>query len=75
MSKYKYVVFEESGGLETLVQFEVVIKHSDISIQYATPISAGFITNGQCNGHSESLKLSARPKEDTLLLNRLKEGL
>ena len=75
MSKSKYVVFEESGGLETLVHFEVVIKHSDISIQYATPISAGFITDGQCHGHSESLKLTARPVEDTALWDRLQEGL
>ena len=75
MSKSKYIVFEDKGGLESLVHFEIVLKHSDISLQFGTPISAGFITDGQCHGHSESMKLTARPDEDTLLLNRLKEGL
>jgi len=75
MNKTKYIVFEDSGGLESLVQFEIVLKHSDLSLQFGTAISAGFITDGQCHGHSESLKLTARPVEDTLLLARLKEGL
>ena len=75
MSKSKYIVFEDSGGLETLIQFEIVLKHSDLSLQFGTPISAGFVTNGKCHGHSESLKLRARREEDTLLLTRLKEGL
>jgi hypothetical protein len=73
--KSKYIVFKEKGGIETLIQFEVIVKHSDLSIQFGTPVSAGFITDNRCHGHSESLKLTARPVEDTILLTRLKEGL
>lgn len=73
--KSKYIVFECPKGFETLIQFELVLKHSNIALQFGTPVSAGFITNGTCYGHSESLKLTARPEEDTRLLNRLKEGL
>lgn len=74
MKKSKYIVIE-SDGLETLIQFEIVVKHSDIQVLYSPAISAGFITGDQCYGHSESLKLVARPEEDALLLARLREGI
>lgn len=73
--KSKYIVFEVNG-LETIVLFEVVVKHSEVSIQWGKPVSAGFFTeDGQCYGHSESLKLDSRGEEDSRLLKRLKEGL
>lgn len=33
-------------------------------------VSAGFITNGVCHGHSETLGLKSRGTDDTHLLNR-----
>ncbi len=48
------------------------IKHGsdrDWSREYAEPVSAGFVDNGKCHGHSETLRLKSRGELDTALLS------
>lgn len=33
-----------------------------------TPVSAGFVVNGECTGKSESLHLSSKPEDTELLI-------
>ena len=75
----KYVVFESYQGSQHLLAFPDFIQHSVFAehVQKASPytpmhpMSAGFIVDAQCEGISESLRLSSRPKEDTDLLVKM----
>jgi hypothetical protein len=73
----KYVVFDGHNG-EQIIIFPKVIQHSvmadDVyksSFRSMTPISAGFIENGECVGESESLRMRSRGDTDTALIFKL----
>tara|TARA_R110000782_G_scaffold118895_2_gene209517 strand:+ start:315 stop:662 length:348 start_codon:yes stop_codon:yes gene_type:complete len=73
-SDMKYVTFFSNNG-EQLIIFPKIIQHSvmaeDVrksSFGGMTPISAGFIVNGECVGKSESLRLFSRGDNDTALI-------
>lgn len=70
----KYVVFGGYNG-EQIIIFPKKIQHSVMAADvekssYGTmyPISGGFISNGECIGESESLRMKSRGNEDTALI-------
>ena len=66
--KAKYIVIE-IFGLESMIVFPPCVKHSDVAASIpGTTLSAGFIKDGCCYGHSESLEKDSRGKMDGELL-------
>ena len=73
--KQKYITFQSHAD-QHLIAFPWFIQHSHFAecVKQASPhypmlpISAGFIVDSKCEGESESLRLSSRPKEDTQLI-------
>ena len=72
--KMKYVVFDGHKG-EQIIIFPKIIQHSvmadDVkksSFGGMTPISGGFVVDGQCVGESESLRMKSRGDKDTDLI-------
>lgn len=78
----KYIVTKTDEGEEEIFLFPNSVNHDCMidSISHMknqshgswkrivrTPVSAGFVFNGECSGKSESLKLSSRPEDSTLL--------
>ena len=75
----KYVVFDGYRG-EKIVVFPTIVQHARLASSVEqngfgslSPISGGFIENGECVGESISLRLKSRPVEDTALLKELME--
>ena len=78
----KYIIFENSCGLEIPVIFSPLIQHKDINLNDFNfkPVAAGFCLfmgshyNGSpfysCWGESVSLKLTSRGKQDSEILDR-----
>lgn len=67
----KYVIFENHSQILPVV-FPDHITHSDIKIENAKPVSAGFVDvsyGGFCTvyGKSTSLKLDSRPVDSSIL--------
>jgi len=79
----KYIVMKDEEGKEELFTFPCSVHHDamaevlgriknhthgDWHRIFRQPIAAGFISaGGQCYGKSETLKLSSRPEDSTLL--------
>jgi len=77
--KCKYIVFEDDLGLEVIIVFPNVVKHSDIKVN-GNIVSAGFITRWEnglnydcgytCYGKSISLGVESRPEKDAKIAKR-----
>ena len=83
----KYIATKTEKGVEEIFTFPFAVHHdamaemlSHIRNQthgqwkrvYREPISAGFVdSTGHCHGHSETLKLKARPGDTDLLKKQL----
>ena len=70
----KYVVFDGYNG-EQIIIFPKKIQHSHFAesitkLSFGTmhPISGGFISDGECVGESESLRMESRGDKDTELI-------
>jgi len=75
----KYVVFEMGegeNGLYMPILFLGHVTHSQVKIEGATPISAGFYNTKaeKAFGKSESLKLESVPERDSKLCWRALDG-
>ena len=81
MSEMKYVVAKVEGGEEQIFIFPKAIDHDAFAEvlsyiktggrnwkrEYRSPISAGFTDGAKCYGRSETLNLSSRPSDTSLL--------
>ena len=45
-------------------------RHWERKFVHSKIISAGFVTNARCHGHSQTLNISSRPGPDTALLHK-----
>lgn len=68
--KEEIFVFPRSINHDSFAEVLSFIKHGgrDWNREYAEPVSAGFVDDGVCHGHSETLKLTSRGSIDTALL-------
>lgn len=71
----KYVIFREKNMLHPVV-FADHTTHSQISIEGAVPVSAGFVMqdkagNIKCYGKSDSLKLTPGVNDEAIILSWL----
>ena len=78
-AKSKYIIFENSLGMELPVVFSPLIEHRDIKLNDSSfkPVSAGFCLLAQYEpyydsvwGESVSLRLESRPDIDAKILNK-----
>ena len=72
----KYIIFQENDILKPVI-FPDHINHSEIKLDKAIPISAGFLTINEFGmvevyGQSESLKLKPKEDDDKILQNVLR---
>lgn len=72
----KYITYLNKARLADIRIFSDMEKHKDVAYemkrrQLFDLLGAGFIVNGKCEGHSESLKLDSRGEDDTAVYNRL----
>jgi hypothetical protein len=80
----KYIVTVDSSDVEEIFLFPKTVRHDCMAEAIRgvknqlhgnwyrvkrTPISAGFIVNGECTGSSETLNLKSR-QQDTVLYKR-----
>ena len=71
-AQWKYVVYRDEAGLETLDLFGTGVIHAEYVSRARIPlvalVSAGFATvDKECFGASSSLRLKSRPRTDTKL--------
>ena len=76
----KYVIFNQNGLMHPVL-FADHTSHTQIALEGSTAVSAGFVrfkgllNEPECYGHSTSLKLDSRPKEDAEIIRRWQQNL
>lgn len=87
----KYIVWEDSSGFKNGIVFPANLSHQEVWGMFQrqwpgyTLVSAGFVRWGWsqekfqvvalCSGKSDSLKVAAKPNEDSTLLSRVIVGM
>ena len=74
----KYIIFE-GNGLVHPVLFSDHTTHSQVSIEGAKPVAAGFVWFDKvgwphCYGKSDSLNLKSREETDATIINRFRNN-
>jgi hypothetical protein len=73
----KYITYQDVELRDRIAVFSYEMKHIDMEValrrygDFYSPLGAGFVVNGKCEGISESMRLKSRPVEDTALLKQL----